>query len=68
MNPNKDMGFSKFELRPHPDFVVQCLGDHYEEQMTMGVDGVGDLTNPGPAGTFAGGVIAEVINAVGYQG
>ena len=31
MNPNKDMGFSKFELRPHPDFVVQCLGDHYEE-------------------------------------
>ena len=34
----------------------------------MGVDGVGDLTNPGPTGTFAGGVLGEMINAVGWQG
>ena len=33
MNPNVDMGFWKFALKPNPDFVVQAITDHIAEDI-----------------------------------
>ena len=35
INPNVDMGYQKFARMPNPDFIVQVLTEHYEEEMTL---------------------------------
>ena len=34
MNPNVEMGFNKFSTKPNPDFVVQVISEHQEEDQT----------------------------------
>ena len=50
LNPNVDMGFQKFAMRPNPDFVVQVLSERIEDETIdnhgnetlMGVPKLGD--------------------------
>ena len=42
LNPNVDLGFHKFNLRPNPDFVADVIRDHLIEELTYDNAGINE--------------------------